>query len=93
MRCIVTKYLGPTNHRGSRVKATCGEKSVTIPWDDAKGSVENHDLTARVLASKLSSRAASLVSAESPDGRGYVYVMTSWRTDGGREYDVERVRV
>lgn len=29
-QAIVTKFLGPTNYRGSRVKATCQAGSVTI---------------------------------------------------------------
>ena len=29
---IRTKYLGPTNTRGSRIKATNGDRSVTIPY-------------------------------------------------------------
>lgn len=34
MRAIITRYLGPTNHRPSRVKAYAGKAgSVTVPWD------------------------------------------------------------
>lgn len=40
---IVTKFLGPTNTRGSRVKATTPSgQSVTIGWDHALDSDANH---------------------------------------------------
>ena len=44
---IVTKFLGPTNNRGSRVKATMPSgKSVTIDWDHALDSEGNHNRAA-----------------------------------------------
>jgi len=46
---IQTKFLGPTNHRGDRIKATSmqafsdGRKpSVTIPYDYGSTNEENH---------------------------------------------------
>jgi hypothetical protein len=42
MQAIETKYLGPTDHRGSRVKATAEAGSLTISWDDALDVRENH---------------------------------------------------
>ena len=40
---IRTNYLGPTNTRGGRIKASniCG-KSVTIPWNHELGIDANH---------------------------------------------------
>lgn len=32
MNVIKTKYIGPTNSRGSRIKASMGKFSVTIPY-------------------------------------------------------------
>jgi hypothetical protein len=32
MQAIQTKYLGPTNNRGSRIKAWCGAASKTIDY-------------------------------------------------------------
>ncbi len=34
-QAIVTKYLGPTDHRGARVKATSYAATITVSWDDA----------------------------------------------------------
>jgi len=33
MQAITTKYLGPTNTRGSRIKASCPAGSITVPYD------------------------------------------------------------
>jgi len=55
MQYIKTKYLGPTNHRGSRVKAVTsyGETSVTMSWNHALDSFDNHKAAALALISKL----------------------------------------
>lgn len=50
---IETKYFGPTNFRGSRVKATNGAKSVTIPWESYLDVAENHEAAAMALAKVL----------------------------------------
>lgn len=52
-RCIVTKYHGPTNTRGSRVIATAYGKRVTFPWDHAEDAHMNHAMAAAYAASKL----------------------------------------
>lgn len=40
---IVTKFIGPTNTRGARVKATLPSgRSVTIEWDQSAESTANH---------------------------------------------------
>jgi hypothetical protein len=33
MQSITTKYLGPTNSRGSRIKASCSRGSITVPYE------------------------------------------------------------
>ncbi len=52
--CIVTKYMGPTSHRGSRVKASHYRDSdtqwtKTIFWDHSLDSSENHFKAAEAL--------------------------------------------
>ncbi len=51
-QAIITKYLGPTNVRGSRVKAVAEAGSITLSWDHALNSDENHALAAQTLADK-----------------------------------------
>lgn len=58
MVAILTKYLGPTNSRGSRYKAMRGDgrpgdPSLTMVADDARSSEENHTLAAFALAQKM----------------------------------------
>lgn len=49
-QAIITKYFGPRNVRGSRVKATAKAGSVYIGYDDELSTEQNHLLAARVLA-------------------------------------------
>ena len=52
-QAITTKYLGPSNVRGSRVKATAAGGSVILDWNDAGNPNENYKAAALALASKL----------------------------------------
>ena len=53
MQAITTKFLGCTDFRGSRVKATCEAGSITLEWDHALNVEENHRAAAAALATKL----------------------------------------
>ena len=55
MQSITVKYLGPTNTRGSRFKAThtCGSRSVTRPYDYALSIAENEWRAAKALILEL----------------------------------------
>jgi hypothetical protein len=65
MQSIVTKYIGPTNTKGARIKATsCGGFSVTVPFD-YEGN--EHETAARELCKKLKWE-FSHVPGELPDG-------------------------
>ena len=78
-QAITTKYLGPTNSRGSRVKATCQAGSVTVSWDHALSSEQNHTAAAEALASKLGwigdDSDWRLVGGGLPSGGGNVYLV------------------
>lgn len=51
---ILTKYLGPTNYRGARIKAyTESGITETVYWDHAKTIEENHTAAAEALAEKM----------------------------------------
>jgi len=52
-QAIETRYLGPTNHRGSRVKAKCQAGEVTVHWDHALNVEGNHERAAQALRDKL----------------------------------------
>lgn len=53
-QAITTRYLGPTNNRGARVKATADAGSVTLDWDHALDMLPNHAAAAKALAAKFS---------------------------------------
>lgn len=41
-QAIVTKYMGATNYKPGRVKATCEARSVTLSYDHGLSTYENH---------------------------------------------------
>jgi hypothetical protein len=76
LQAIQTKYMGPTNFRGSRVKAECRAGSITLSWDDALNSDENHIKAAKALIKKLGwgfkiLGAGSIKSSN----KGYVFIL------------------
>ena len=72
MKAIWTKYLGPTNYRGSRVKAEAEGVSVTVPYDDGGSSDDAHDRAAIALCAKMG-WPGDLIRGGRPDGKGNVY--------------------
>ena len=52
-QAIVTKYLGPSNVRGARVKATADAGSVILSWDHALNADENHAKAAYALRDRF----------------------------------------
>ena len=51
---VVTKYIGPTDHRGSRVRATGpAGQSVVVSWDHRINAEGNHAAAAAALADKV----------------------------------------
>jgi len=55
MQTITTKYLGATNTKGARMKATHtgGYTSITEGYDWALNNEDNHMVVAHMLAQKL----------------------------------------
>lgn len=53
MQAIVTKYLCPTNFKGSRYKATAQAGSITVSADDALNPEQNHKAVCDALCAKL----------------------------------------
>lgn len=76
MQAIVTKYIGPTNFRGARVKARTETHTVTIPWDDALDVEQNHAAAAAALAFKFQ-WLGTWLGGGLPDTSGNAYVRVS----------------
>jgi len=53
MQAISTKYVGPTNYRGSRIIASCEALRRTFAWNYALGVEENHRAAALALVAEL----------------------------------------
>ena len=73
-QAIVTKYLGPTNARGSRVKATAQAGTIAVPWDDARDVIENHEAAAKALAARYRWSTERMHGGAMPDDAGFVWV-------------------
>lgn len=72
-QAIVTKYIGPSNTKGSRIKATAGAGSVTVHLDHALNIEENHIKAAETLANKYKWRGNWFMGGM-PDDSGYCFV-------------------
>lgn len=71
-KAIVTKYLGPSNFRGSRVKATAPDNpALTIGYDSALDSAGAHAQAAKALAERM--HWAGLWVGGAPPGSGYCF--------------------
>ncbi len=90
MQAIQTKFIGPTNTHGARIKATCEAGSTTIAYDYSIGSSEEerqHQRAAQALAIKLgwlggTELLGDLVSGRLPDGT-YAHVFVPENTYRG----------
>lgn len=71
-QAITTKYLGPTNQKGARVKAAAEAGSTTISWDHGLDTLANHSAAAEKLARKLG-WSGRFRSGSTEDG--YVFIL------------------
>ena len=53
MQAIIVKYVGPTDTKGTRMKATCEAGSLTISYDSEKSALENAEHALTLLVHKL----------------------------------------
>lgn len=74
VQAIQTKFLGPTNFRGSRVKAYCQAGNITLPWSHNLNSEENHKLAILELIKDLGWQDWTYACGWSPNGRGLTAV-------------------
>jgi hypothetical protein len=79
VQAITTKYIGPSNTRGSRIKASAAAGSITISYDDSLNSVGAHAKAAQALADKFGWTGQYHVGG-SPDDCGYVFVCVDTQT-------------
>jgi hypothetical protein len=72
-QAIETKYLGATNAKGGRIKATAWAGSITLPYDHALDVQENHKKAAFALLLKLRWN-GKYAQGANVKGNGYYFV-------------------
>lgn len=81
MQAIITKFIGPTDTRGARIKATASSGSVTVGYPYELSGQECHRFAADALCEKLGGRPAGwdssrLIGGGLPDGT-YCFVFSN----------------
>jgi hypothetical protein len=75
VQAITTKFIGPTNYRGSRIKAKAAAGSLTVSYSHALNAEQNHAAAAKALSDKLGwSEYGTWHQGGLPDNRGYCFV-------------------
>lgn len=87
MQAVVTRYVGPTNTRGSRVSVRCDAARMLVPWQCDLGSEENHATAILRMLLRLD-WCGNWVLGGLPDNCGCVAVCSRREHGNGR-----RVRV
>jgi hypothetical protein len=72
-QAIETKYIGPTNTKGSRIKASAAAGSVTLPYDYAISPEKNHKKAAFALLLEMGWD-GKFAQGANVKGDGYVFV-------------------
>jgi len=74
MKAILTKYLGPTNFKGARIKAYDGDgNSITISFDYGLNSEDRHKKAAVALCEKMD-WSADLVGGGIKNGYAFCFI-------------------
>ena len=85
MIAILTKFIGPTNYRGARVKAfTTSGHRIIVPWDHSQNVEENHDAAALALCRKMG-WGGKLVRGGTEVGYAYAFLREWTVIDAGPE--------
>lgn len=79
MKAITTKYVGPTNTRGSRVVASDSDGNrASVPYDSSGGREDSYHQAAKALCNKMGwSGCDRMVSGGTKEGRVFVFLPSS----------------
>jgi hypothetical protein len=78
MKAITTKYIGPTNYRGSRIKASDEDhNSITIPYPHELSGEEVYRKAAVALCVKMK-WSTNLVAGGTKDGYVFCFAPGYW---------------
>lgn len=73
-QAIETRYLGPTNNRGGRIKASAWGGSVTVGYDYALDGQGNHRAAADALIAKMGWNGTYAQGGNAKGDGGYYFV-------------------
>jgi len=79
-QAIETRYVGPTNSRGSRIIARAAAGRLTVHWDYVLNPEMNHQRAADLLARKLGwvgEHHGILIGGGNASNTGYVFVFAN----------------
>lgn len=74
MQALSTRYLGPTDHRGARVKVSAERGSVVVPWDDALDTAANHCRAALRALERWEWSGRWVGGSSTSNPRGFIFV-------------------
>jgi len=75
-KAIITKYIGATNYKPSRIRVKAeGLPTMTVCWDDELYIGDNHDRAAKLFAEKYKWH-GRWIGGGMPDQTGNCYVLT-----------------
>jgi hypothetical protein len=72
-QAIETRYLGATNTKGGRIKATAWAGSITIGYNHALDTQDNHRAAANALIAKMG-WSGTFAQGGNVKGDGYYFV-------------------
>ena len=72
-QAIETRYLGPTNTKGARIKAIAWAGSIIVPYDHALNYEDAHKAAADALIAKMG-WAGKFAQGGNVKGDGYYFV-------------------
>ena len=82
MQTIITRYLGPTNYKPSRIVAQCEAGRIIVSWKHGESVQNNHRAACEALRAKLgwtvTAGYPAMLGGETR--AGYVWVFTSEQT-------------
>lgn len=83
MQAIITKFYGPTNSKGARIKAECAAGKIFVSYEYGMNTQDNHWNAAKALINKLEWNEwdSNWICGGSPDATGFVFVNDGIRTD------------
>lgn len=79
-RIITTKFMGPTNTKGSRVQVKTWMKTFYVSWDHALNSEENHSVAVAEVLYNINKERENykwsiIGGGMMPDDSGYGFVV------------------